>query len=85
MGLPFCKVYFLIDSLYPMLIAGAIAVSSAFFGPGTGPIWHDDVQCSGAETKLVNCPHGRVRIHTDCFHSEHAGVTCHGKLVSLIY
>ena len=62
-----------------MVFAGATAHSTAFFGQGTGPIWLDSVQCSGIETRLVNCLSNGVGIH-DCDQSEDAGVTCHGKV-----
>ena len=63
---------------YCMVIAGAIAHSSATFGRGTGPIWLDEVQCSGIETRLLNCHSNAVGVH-DCYHFEDAGVTCQGK------
>jgi len=60
------------------LHAGAIAHSSAIFGQGTGPIWLDNVQCSGFETTLVSCRNNGVGVH-NCYHFEDAGVTCQGK------
>ena len=63
---------------YVQLIAGVTVHSSAFFGLGTGPIWLDNVQCSGIETRVENCPHNGIGIH-DCSHSEDAGVRCQCK------
>ena len=60
------------------LYAGAIAHSSAIFGRGTGPIWLDNVQCSGFETTLVSCRSNGIGVH-NCYHFEDAGVTCQGK------
>ncbi|XP_072051705.1 scavenger receptor cysteine-rich domain-containing protein DMBT1-like [Amphiura filiformis] len=55
---------------------GAIAApGSAQFGPGSGPIFLDDVSCIGVETKLLDCPHTTGRSH-NCAHSEDAGVIC---------
>eukprot|EP00057_Strongylocentrotus_purpuratus_P009602 XP_011664076.1 PREDICTED: scavenger receptor cysteine-rich type 1 protein M130-like [Strongylocentrotus purpuratus] len=51
------------------------AVSSGPFGPGTGTIVLDDVECIGNEARLVECPHIGLGVH-DCDHSQDAGVRC---------
>ena len=57
------------------LSIGAVARSSAFFGPGSGPIHLDEVSCSGNESRLINCRANAIGDH-DCSHFEDAGVNC---------
>ena len=63
-------------------LAGAIPVFSGFFGEGSGPIFIDDVVCSGSESSLLSCPFSAIGLH-DCDHTEDAGVKCEGT--SIIY
>ncbi|XP_028996325.1 deleted in malignant brain tumors 1 protein-like isoform X2 [Betta splendens] len=55
------------------------APKSAYFGEGTGPIWLDDVECSGQEATLMHCKHHGFGAN-NCGHSEDAGVICLGSL-----
>ncbi|KAM9813805.1 LOW QUALITY PROTEIN: scavenger receptor cysteine-rich domain-containing protein DMBT1-like [Neosynchiropus ocellatus] len=49
------------------------------FGPGTGLILLDNVNCEGTEPSLAQCKHGGVGIH-NCRLKEAAGVVCGIKL-----
>ncbi|XP_030834240.1 deleted in malignant brain tumors 1 protein isoform X1 [Strongylocentrotus purpuratus] len=51
------------------------AVVMAGYGPGSGSIILDNVQCLGTESNLDECSHNEYEIH-DCIHNEDAGVVC---------
>ena len=48
------------------------------FGSGTGDFQLDDLECTGTEATLLDCPHDGIGIH-NCFSFEPAGVRCTGK------
>ncbi|KAL7644494.1 UNVERIFIED_CONTAM: hypothetical protein RMT77_005326 [Armadillidium vulgare] len=54
---------------------GGIAHKKGFFGKGNGPIWLDNVDCLGNETKLSQCRHSPPGTSA-CLHSEDVGITC---------
>ncbi|XP_024288713.2 antigen WC1.1-like [Oncorhynchus tshawytscha] len=55
------------------------APERAYFGQGSGPIWQDDVGCSGSECSITQCPHtGGTH---DCHHGNDAGVICSGVVM----
>ena len=55
---------------------GAQTFTDAHFGQGSGPIYLGDVQCSGDETRLIDCNHGGIGGYDTCSHSDDAGVSC---------
>jgi len=62
-----------------MNCGNALAVKyKAFFGRGHDQVWLDDIECTGHEKSLAECPHRGFGEH-DCDHSEDAGVICSGN------
>ena len=77
------------DDLWDVIDAGVVcrelgfsgAVSAyqrAHFGRGSGPIWLDDVECRGYESRLDHCLHIGVG-KDNCGHGEDAGVVCQSE------
>ncbi|NXP86638.1 DMBT1 protein, partial [Passerina amoena] len=58
------------------------ALDTAHFGPGSGHIFLDDVQCRGDEPSLQMCQHNGWGVH-NCRHVEDASVICAGPGVRL--
>ena len=63
---------------------GAQALQRAQFGPGSDPIYLDNVRCTGSESRLDNCSHLGIGSH-NCRHSEDAGVRCLSKWKCIHY
>ena len=57
---------------YPNAVS---APHSARFGQGSGPIWLDNVFCSGNERSIVDCAHNGWGVE-NCGHGEDASVIC---------
>ncbi|KAM6996725.1 soluble scavenger receptor cysteine-rich domain-containing protein SSC5D-like, partial [Passerculus sandwichensis] len=53
------------------------APGAARYGRGAGPIWLDDVTCTGEERDFFRCAHRAWGEH-NCHHGEDAGVVCAG-------
>ena len=53
----------------------------SYFGPGSGKIWMDGVQCKGSESTLKDCrSKGWGKHNSGCnSHNYDAGVRCSGK------
>nr|XP_061806380.1 deleted in malignant brain tumors 1 protein-like [Nerophis lumbriciformis] len=57
------------------------AYKGSRFGMSVGPIWLDDVQCTGSELSILKCQH-RPFGDNNCGHEEDASVVCSGETVT---
>ena len=65
------------------LLTGATAINNGYtFGAFGQPVWLDDVQCQGNESRLIDCPANPLGWN-NCRHSEDAGVSCQVNATSL--
>ena len=58
--------------------SSGIAIRSAGFGQGSGPIWLDGIKCTGNESIVSSCGHLGINVTRSCSHSKDAGVRCSG-------
>ncbi|XP_019642245.1 PREDICTED: deleted in malignant brain tumors 1 protein-like, partial [Branchiostoma belcheri] len=54
----------------------------AFYGPGDGPIWLNNLQCTGFETNVEQCTHDGWGTHGGCTHSHDISVACQGSVAT---
>ena len=54
------------------------AVYGAGFGQGSGPVWLDNVLCTGSEITVAACGHYGFGVTRNCNHSRDAAVRCYG-------
>ncbi|XP_031570637.1 uncharacterized protein LOC116304951 isoform X2 [Actinia tenebrosa] len=59
------------------------ALRHAAFCQGTGPIWMDDIHCSGSESSLFQCQHRGWGSH-NCGHYKDASVVCELPTMPLV-
>jgi len=52
------------------------------YGPGSGQIWLDDVDCQGTENFTGYCTHSGWGSH-DCTHDEDVSITCNVSVVTI--
>lgn len=51
-------------------------MKSGYYNAGVGLILLDNIECSGSEENLLQCPHRGVGVVSFCDHSRDAGVIC---------
>ena len=56
-------------------LIGAVVLTLETVVDGTGQIVLDDLDCTGNESRLIDCPHRGLGRH-DCDHTDDAGVRC---------
>ena len=65
-----------------LLYSDAVAFGTRQFGGGAGPIYLDNVACSGSESTLLDCPRSSF---VSCHSSRRgAGVRCQGIELMII-
>lgn len=57
---------------------------AGLFPPGKGPIYLDDLNCTGNEENLWSCPATQEE-DQDCGHKEDAGVVCSGLVQKSLF
>ena len=57
----------------------AVPITTGFTN-GVGRIWLDNVECSGTEDRVFDCPALPIGDH-NCDHTEDAGVRCAGIVI----
>ena len=65
------------NKLHTLLHTGATALTGGAVPDGADPIWLDNVQCRGTESRLIDCFTNPLGLH-NCEHSDDAGVSCAG-------
>ena len=61
-----------------VISTGVVTFSYAEFGSGAGPVYFDNVDCSGSESNLTDCSHSSF---ISCNNGQGAGVRCQGRVM----
>lgn len=66
----------MVDGKVICKMLGFSSVSNTFnSAPGSGPIWLDDLACTGQESDVFDCASAGIG-RNNCQHTEDAGVQC---------
>lgn len=68
-------VSFILILLLTFCSEGAVARKGGYFSLGEDDVMLDEVNCTGTEKSIIQCPHRDVQ-QTDCSDINDAGVTC---------
>ena len=60
------------------MIIGATPRFNAFYGEGSGPVFLSNLNCTGPELKILECPNDYYAAQ-NCRHYKDAGVQCLGR------
>ena len=71
------------STINALLSLEPLPLQGGSFNNGSGPIFLDNVVCTGVESSLLECQSNPIGEH-NCDHSEDAGVRCESK-VSCMY
>ena len=72
-----------VKTYYALSFIGATRLLGRSVVDGTGQIVLDDLQCTGSESRLIDCPHNGLGNH-NCDHTDDAGVRCAPGMICLI-
>ena len=61
-------------NIHDIIMLGATALTRGFTN-GVGQRWLNDVQCTGNENRLIDCPASPIG-SIYCYHTEDAGISC---------
>ena len=82
-----CRLYSFAMSLIILLILYSIGAvvytSSSRFGPGNGPVFLGNTQCTGSEEDLLAC-RNTMFVGTYCTHGRDVGVRCEGIVIKYV-
>ena len=68
----------------PFLSIGAVVyTTSSTFGPGNGPVFLSDIQCTGSEEDLLEC-RNTLFVGSYCTHGRDVGVRCEGMVIEYV-
>ena len=56
------------------------------YGGGVGSIYLDEVECTGKESRLMDCPYTELEFsQNNCLHSKDAGVICAEASIGMFF